>query len=528
MPIAFSNRAIGGGSYGASPRTYTLGTSPTSGNRLIVSANAGSRNVTDVYDNVSGAGTWTQLYSFSNVWGDGQQIWLSPVLTGTMPTSISVAFDGTGSFGTECEYAEVSGTHATTPEGVNAVSTTGYGTTETITISTSNDNEGLFVAVSFQGSTDLTISAPTSSTEAATGAEDYNIFTNDDLGSSGSKDVTITFPINHCVMGVVTLIAAAAGGSSTDLVIQDAAHGHAADGQTLTSASQLAIADATHGHAADAPTLSTQWLLTIADATHGHAADGLGLTLATALAVSDAAHGHAADNLGLTLDTHLVIAEAGHAHTADALGLTTEWLLTVADATHAHTADNVTLNTADTVNLLVADATHGHAADSLGLTSDSLLVVADALHAHAAESPALSTEWLLTIADALHAHAAENLTVTADNATNLIIAEATHAHAAESIGLTLDTFLAIAAAAHAHSADALVLNLGSVALVIADASHAHLADNPTLALLTSGDAETLWRAVLESRSQTATLGSRTFTATLGSRTHTVIYNKPRT
>lgn len=116
----------------------------------------------------------------------------------------------------------------------------------------------------------------------------------------------------------------ASGGGSTNLTIQDATHGHTADGLTITVASTLAIADATHAHAADSLTLTTSTVLVIADATHGHMADSLTLSVsgATDLVIQDALHGHTADSLALTLGyADLAIADALHAHAADNLTL---------------------------------------------------------------------------------------------------------------------------------------------------------------------------------------------------------------
>jgi hypothetical protein len=63
---------------------------------------------------------------------------------------------------------------------------------------------------------------------------------------------------------------------TTDLVIQDAAHGHAADNIALAQAHPpLVIQDATHAHAADNVALTQVHNLTVADATHAHSADNL-------------------------------------------------------------------------------------------------------------------------------------------------------------------------------------------------------------------------------------------------------------
>lgn len=101
-------------------------------------------------------------------------------------------------------------------------------------------------------------------------------------------------------------MSASAGGSATDLVIQEATHSHTADSLTITVASTLAIQDATHAHTADNLSLSVTGVtdLTIADATHGHAADNLDLTVdgSTDLVIDDATHAHTADSLTITAE----------------------------------------------------------------------------------------------------------------------------------------------------------------------------------------------------------------------------------
>jgi hypothetical protein len=248
-------------------------------------------------------------------------------------------------------------------------------------------------------------------------------------------------------------------GGATNLVIQDAAHAHAADNITLTSATALAISDASHSHAAD----------------------NIGLTTSTALAVADSSHAHAADNISLTVAAALVVADASHAHTADNITLTSATALAPADALHGHAADNLTLDVSGAANLVIQDAAHAQVADSVTLTSDSLLVVADSLHAHAADNVSLSTSWLLTIADALHSHAADQVTLSAGP--TLEVSDGAHGHSAEQIILTSASQLAIADARHTHAAENVVLGVAGVTnLEVQDGMHAHSAANVVLAL----------------------------------------------
>lgn len=112
------------------------------------------------------------------------------------------------------------------------------------------------------------------------------------------------------------------------------------------SATDLTIQDATHGHTADSPTITVDSTLAIQDATHAHTSDGLALTLDTTLAIAEALHAHTADNLTLSVSgaTDLTIQDATHDHSADSLALTLGYVgLAIQDALHTHAADNLTL-----------------------------------------------------------------------------------------------------------------------------------------------------------------------------------------
>lgn len=156
-----------------------------------------------------------------------------------------------------------------------------------------------------------------------------------------------------------------ASGGGVDLVINDASHGHSADGATLTQQHQLAVQDAAHAHAADSLTLTQQHALVVADAAHGHAADNLTLSTEIELSIADALHGHSTDSITLVQQHVLVVADAAHGHSADSVVLETGATLAIADASHAHAADNLVLTQQHV--LVVADALHGHSADSIVL-----------------------------------------------------------------------------------------------------------------------------------------------------------------
>lgn len=60
------------------------------------------------------------------------------------------------------------------------------------------------------------------------------------------------------------LISAGAGGSSTDLTVQEALHGHNADSLTFSMATYLAVAESLHNHTADNVALTSQASLSVA------------------------------------------------------------------------------------------------------------------------------------------------------------------------------------------------------------------------------------------------------------------------
>ena len=219
--------------------------------------------------------------------------------------------------------------------------------------------------------------------------------------TSASEDVALS------AAAIAEVVAA-----GTDLVVQDAAHAHAADNIVLTQVHVLTVADALHGHAADNLALTQVHNLVVADAFHAHSADNLTITVVTDLVVQDASHGHAADNVVLTQAHNLAVQDALHVHAADSLALTQVHNLVVADALHAHSAENVVLTTAGI--LVVQDALHAHTADNLALTQVHELVVQDALHVHLADNVVLvlpDAAVDLEVQDALHEHIAEHLTL---------------------------------------------------------------------------------------------------------------------
>lgn len=227
--------------------------------------------------------------------------------------------------------------------------------------------------------------------------------------------------------------------SAVDLVIANAAHGHAADAVALTSATVLATDGATHAQAAQSPTLGTE----------------------TALSVSDTSHAHQAGEPTLSTDSVLTTANAAHAHAAESPALSADSTLVVDDALHGQQADAVTLETTVGTTLSVANAAHTHLADAVALSAMETLAIADALHGHLADHATLTVDSTLVVADAVHAHTADALTLSTVVAANLVIDSATHEHEAEvvTLGVVISITLSIDSTTHVHTAETVVLTL---------------------------------------------------------------------
>lgn len=231
--------------------------------------------------------------------------------------------------------------------------------------------------------------------------------------------------------------------TSTQLVVQDGAHSHAADNIALTQHNALAVAEASHAHAADNLSLTQHNILSVQEASHGHSVDNVVLVIT--LIVSDALHSHAADSLALTQHSVLVIQEASHSHTVDNLVLVSGGILDIQEATHSHSADAPSLTQHNI--LVIAESGHAHAVDNLSLVP--LLEIAEGLHGHSADNLSLTQHSVLSLQEAGHAHAADNVVL--DITATLVIQSASHTHSADNMALTVS--LIIAATFHVHTSD---------------------------------------------------------------------------
>lgn len=239
------------------------------------------------------------------------------------------------------------------------------------------------------------------------------------------------------------------GAGASDLVANDAAHGHAAEQPALTQTHVVAGADATHSHTAEQPALSQVHVLVAQDASHAHTADQPALTQAHTLTVADATHAHGAEQPALTQTHNLTAADATNTQTAESPALTQVHQLAVGDAVHAHAADNVELGVAGT--LTAHDAGHGHTAESPALSQAHTLTAADAVHGQTADEGGLTTGTTIAAADCTHGHSVDQSTLTQ---LHLLAAQAAvHAHAAEQAAVAQLHALAAADARHSHTAD---------------------------------------------------------------------------
>lgn len=269
-------------------------------------------------------------------------------------------------------------------------------------------------------------------------------------------------------------------GSGTPLTLQDTAHAHVADAPVLTTEWALTVADGSHAHTVDQVALATQISIAVADALHAHTADGTVLSLGVSIAPDDALHGHTADSLALTTLVSIAVQDAVHAHAADALVLTSDTAISVQDATHGHTVDTLLLSQA--ILLAVQDALHAHASDATVLTVGVQIAPQDATHAQTADVVTLTVLVGLTVNNSTHAHTADTLVLTSNIA--LTLADAVHAHTADSVVLGAQVALAVQEALHAQTAESVVLSLERV-LGVDDTAHAHTADNLALTSLMS-------------------------------------------
>lgn len=262
---------------------------------------------------------------------------------------------------------------------------------------------------------------------------------------------------------------AAAG--SVELVVADAAHGHALDAPTLTQAHVLAVADMAHGHALDAPVLTQAHELAVADAAHGHALDPVVVSVSETLAPADLAHANALDAVALTQAHVLAVADMAHGHALEAPTLEPTFLLAVADALSAHTMAAVDLTQANV--LAPADLSHAHTLDGPTLVYAATLVVGDLAHAQTLDAPTLSTALTLAPDNIAHTHALDGLTLT--QAHQLVVAALEHGHALDAATLSTADQLAVADLLHAHGLDAVEVTQGYL-LSPEDLTHAQALD----------------------------------------------------
>lgn len=315
------------------------------------------------------------------------------------------------------------------------------------------------------------------------------------VGSAASASFTLS-TASPTLVGLVE-IKSPTGVGAIDLVVQDAAHAHAAGSVVLAQVHELAVNSAAHGHSATSITLAQVHALVVQDSTHAHLIVDPALTQVHGLIVVDGTHQHAAESV--TLAIILGVADTTHEHAANSVSLTQTHLLVVNDTSHGHEAENV--NVSVTIALETQDATHTHVADNVTLTQAHSLLIAGSAHNHVVDSVLLAQAHVLDVANGIHEQAVESLTLTQTHALTvestvhpqtainltlgqshfLTIQNAIHAQVAETPTIGAEGDLIVASSTHAQLGDNLTITQ-THGLVVTDAAHGHFADNLTLAV----------------------------------------------
>jgi hypothetical protein len=315
------------------------------------------------------------------------------------------------------------------------------------------------------------------------------------VGSAASASFTLS-TASPTLVGLVE-IKSPTGVGAIDLVVQDAAHAHAAGSVVLAQVHELAVNSAAHSHSATSITLAQVHALVVQDSTHAHLIVGPALTQVHELVVVDGTHQHAAESV--TLAIILGVADTTHEHAANSVSLTQTHLLIVSDVNHGHEAENV--NVSVTIALETQDATHAHVADNVTLVQAHSLLIAGSAHNHVVDSVLLAQAHVLDVANGIHEQAVESLTLTQMHALTvestvhpqtainltlgqshfLTIQNAIHAQVAETPTIGAEGDLIVASSTHAQLGDNLTITQAH-GLVVTDAAHAHFADDLTLAV----------------------------------------------
>ena len=240
MAITFQNFLYGVTvTYGASPRTQAI-TPPSVGDILVVWLyDTGALGGETVSDNQGNTYTLQQTLTINS---GTAYCFTSPVLSGTMPTSLSITWTGGGSRQIQLSCAGVSGS-----SGVDVSSSSGYVyvASQQLTYTTANASEGAIVWLDSQSGAAPTVTEGGWSTPA-TGNYNVDYITyNTNVGAAGSgKTVTLNWSgATHINISLLTFTPSGGGGGGNNVTHAAAFRNQLANlvNTTLGSGAQLVL-----------------------------------------------------------------------------------------------------------------------------------------------------------------------------------------------------------------------------------------------------------------------------------------------
>lgn len=205
-----------------------------------------------------------------------------------------------------------------------------------------------------------------------------------------------------------------AGGSSTNLILNNASHSLVSPSVNLTLDILLAINSASNNHTSDSIVLTSSRLLSIASSIQSLISNNITLSTASdiALIINGAINSPSSTIIGLTSDLSLAINNSTHEHDVENIILSTQVFLLLQNAISSLISDNITLDLTATTYLTLQNASHNITSTSITLTTEIILAVIDSLHLTLSPSIELTSAQRIVIADALSAMYSEEITLT--------------------------------------------------------------------------------------------------------------------
>lgn len=221
--------------------------------------------------------------------------------------------------------------------------------------------------------------------------------------------------------------------ASTNLVVQETAHGLTSDVPTLTHKYTLSASETAHGVTSDAPTLTHKYSLSVSETAHGLVSDNVTLDLSVTIVVQDAAHGLSSEAPTLTHKYSLSVSETAHGLISDNAALTHAYSLSVSEAAHGLISDNVTLDLSTQIPE-AQEAFHGLTSDSPTLTHKYSLFVNDTAHGLTSDEPTLTHKYSLSASDTAHGLTSDNVTFSFGE--TLVVSDCFHGLASDNVVTT--------------------------------------------------------------------------------------------